>query len=582
MVTPNAVKEGLMHKRWEQRPYNPDVVAALVQGLGVRRTTARILAGRKIDSVEAARRFLAPSAANLHDPFLLTGMDRAVERIERAIAARERILIAGDYDVDGVTATSLYLELFSWLGVPVAYRIPHRLTEGYGLTETGVRAARDQGVSLLITADCGTTAHGPIELANSFGIDVIVTDHHEPQDRIPPAYALLNPHLPDSAYPEKVLCAAGIAFKVAQALLGRQRSLPGVDGRLASVLDLVALGTVADVAPLRGENRYLVAEGLRALSAGRRAGVAALKTVCGMEGKRVDAGMVGFQLGPRINAVGRLAAAHSGVTLLTTTDPQVAITAARELDAANQERRRIEDAMLEGAVAKAERELAMDRARSIVLADEAWHPGVIGIIASRLVDRWHRPAIVIAVGPDGKGKGSGRSIPGFHLTRALEECGDLFEGFGGHAAAAGLTIRAERIPAFRERFDAVVAATLSTEAAHPILSLDDEVDLVDVTFPLIDELSRLAPFGMGNPEPLLTSRGCAPRGARIVGNNHLKLLVRHANVATLDAIGFGLGHLLPTDPGPIDLAYSARVDSWQGQDRIQLRLKDLRPSQSGT
>jgi single-stranded-DNA-specific exonuclease len=572
----------MMRKRWEHRPYNPDVVAALTHGLGIRRTTARILAGRKVESIDAARRFFAPSAADLHDPYLLTGMDRAIERVERAMAARERILIAGDYDVDGVTATALYLELFAWLGTPVAYRIPHRLTEGYGLTETGVRAAHEQGVSLLITADCGTTAHGPIELANSLGIDVIVTDHHEPQDRIPPAYALLNPHLPGSAYPERVLCAAGIAFKVAQALLGRRRSLPGIDERLASVLDLVALGTVADVAPLRGENRYLVAEGLRALSAGRRVGVTALKTVCGVDGKRVDAGMVGFQLGPRINAVGRLAAAHSGVTLLTTTDPDVAIAAARELDTANQERRRIEEAMLEGAIAKVEQASDADRARSIVVADEAWHPGVIGIIASRLVDRRHRPAVVIAVGPDGKGKGSGRSIPGLHLTRALEECRDLFEGFGGHAAAAGLTIRADRIPAFRERFEAVVAAALTPDASQPILSLDDDVELGDVTFPLITELSRLAPFGMGNPEPLLASRGLAPRGARIVGNNHLKLLVRQANAATFDAIGFGLGHLLPTDPSPIDLAYSARVDSWQGQDRIQLRLKDLRPSQSGS
>ncbi|MFZ5863102.1 MAG: single-stranded-DNA-specific exonuclease RecJ [Nitrospirota bacterium] len=571
-----------MRKRWEHRPYNPDVVAALTQGLGIRRTTARILAGRKLESIDAARRFLAPSAADLHDPYLLTGMDRAVERIERAMAARERILVAGDYDVDGVTATTLYLELFAWLGTRVAYRIPHRLTEGYGLTEAGVRAAHEQGVSLLITADCGTTAHGPIELANGLGIDVIVTDHHEPQDRVPPAYALLNPHLPGSTYPEKVLCAVGIAFKVAQALLGRQRSLLGIDDRLASVLDLVALGTVADVAPLRGENRYLVAEGLRALSAGRRVGVAALKSVCGLDGKRVDAGMVGFQLGPRINAVGRLAQAHSGVTLLTTTDLDTAIAAARELDAANQERRRIEEAMLEGAIAKVERESDVDRARSIVVADEAWHPGVIGIIASRLVDRRHRPAVVIAVGPDGTGKGSGRGIPGLHLTRALEECRDLFEGFGGHAAAAGLTIRAERIPAFRERFEAVVAAAMTPETSQPILSLDDEVDLADVTFPLIDELSRLAPFGMGNPEPLLSSRGLAPRGARIVGNNHLKLLVRQANAATFDAIGFGLGHLLPTDPSPIDLAYSARVDSWQGQDRIQLRLKDLRPSQSGS
>ncbi len=568
-----------MRKRWQQRPHNPDVVAALVHGLGVRRTTAKILAGRKIDSVEAARRFLAPSSADLHDPFLLTGMDRAIDRIQRAIRSGERIMIAGDYDVDGVTATALYLELFSWLGVPVIYRIPHRLTEGYGLTEAGVHAARDQGVSLLITADCGTTAHAPIELANRLGIDILVTDHHEPQDRIPPAYAMLNPHLPGSTYPEKVLCAAGIAFKVAHALLGR-RSLPGMDARLASVMDLVALGTIADVASLRGENRYLVVEGLRALSAGRRVGVAALKEVCGIGRKPVDAGTVGFQLGPRINAAGRLAAAHPGVILLTTTDADTAMSAARELDAANQERRRIEDAMLNGAAAKVEREVSLDTARSIVVADPAWHPGVIGIIASRMVDRWHRPTIVIAIGPDGRAKGSGRSIPGFHLTHALEECRSLFDGFGGHAAAAGLTIRAERIPEFRERFEAVVAAGLPPDAAHPILALDDDMPLAEITFPLVGELATLAPFGMGNPEPLLTSHRCAPRGARIVGNNHLKLLVGQATPAALDAIGFGLGHLLPTDPGPVDLAYSARVESWQGRDRIQLRLKDLRPSQA--
>jgi single-stranded-DNA-specific exonuclease len=567
-----------MRKRWQQRPHNPDVVAALVHGLGMRRTTARILAGRKVDTVEAARRFLAPSPADLHDPFLLMGMDRAIDRIERAIASGERIMIAGDYDVDGVTATALYLELFSWLGKSVIYRIPHRLTEGYGLTEAGVRAALDQGVSLLITADCGTTAHAPIELANRVGIDVIVTDHHEPQDQIPPAYALLNPHVPGSSYPEKVLCAAGIAFKVAQALLSRRRSLPGVDARLASVLDLVALGTIADVAPLRGENRYLVVEGLRALSAGRRVGVAALKEICGIERKPVDAGTVGFQLGPRINAAGRLATAHPGVILLTTTDAETAMKAARELDAANQERRRIEEAMLDGAIAKVEREIALDHARSIVIADEAWHPGVIGIIASRVVDRWHRPTIVIAIGPDGRAKGSGRSIPGFHLTQALEECRSLFEGFGGHAAAAGLTIQADLIPAFRERFESAVAANMGPDAGQPILALDDEVGLADITFPLVGEIATLAPFGMGNPEPLLTTSGCAPRGARIVGNNHLKLLVRHSTAATFDAIGFGLGHLLPPDPSPIDLAYSARVESWQGQDRIQLRLKDLRPS----
>lgn len=573
-----------MQKRWQERPYDAEIVAALAHGLGIRRTTARVLANRRVATLDAARRFLAPSSADLHDPFLMNGMERAVERIERAIARGERIMVAGDYDVDGVTSTALYLELFGWLGVPLLYRIPHRLTEGYGLTEAGVRAAHEQGVSLLITADCGTTAHAPIELANALGIDVIVTDHHEPRERLPPAYAVLNPHIPDSTYPAKELCAVGIAFKVAQALLGRHRSLAGIDGRLDSVLDLVALGTIADVAPLRGENRYLVAAGLRHLSAGRRVGVAALKEVCGIGHKPVDAGMVGFQLGPRINAVGRLAAAHAGVTLLTTGDPQVAAAAARELDAANKERRRIEEEMLAGAMGRIEREVLLDRARSIVLADETWHPGVIGIIASRVVDKWHLPTVIIAVGPDGRGKGSGRSIAGFHLTRALEEAGGahgrapLLEGFGGHAAAAGLTIRTDRIPEFRERFDAVVASSLAPEAAQPVLPLDDEIDLSDLTFPLLEEFSRLAPFGIGNAEPVLTSRRLAPRQARIVGHNHLKLQVRHGGAAAFDVIGFGLGHLLPADATPIDLAFCARIDTWQGLDRIQLRLKDLRPS----
>jgi single-stranded-DNA-specific exonuclease len=286
------------------------------------------------------------------------------------------------------------------------------------------------------------------------------------------------------------------------------------------------------------------------------------------------------------------------VLLLTTTDPDAAMKAARELDAANKERRRIEEEMLAGAMGRIEREIPLDRARSIVLADETWHPGVIGIIASRVVDKWHLPTFIIAVGPDGRGKGSGRSIPGFHLTRALEECGACFEGFGGHAAAAGLTIRTERIPEFRERFDAVVASSLAPEAAQPVLPLDDEIDLSDLTFPLLEEFSRLAPFGIGNAEPVLTSRRLAPRQARIVGNNHLKLQVRHGGDAAarvtlnrgfassvtqdrglaFDVIGFGLGHLLPSDATPIDLAFCARIDTWQGLNRIQLRLKDLRPS----
>jgi len=568
-----------VRKRWQPRSHDAEIVSTLMNGLGIRRTTARVLASRRVTSIEAGRRFLRPSPSDLHDPFLFRDMEPAVARIERAIAGNERIMIAGDYDVDGVTATALYLELFDWLNTPVLYRIPHRLAEGYGLTEAGVRAAHQHGARVLITADCGTTASGPIDLASALGIDVIVTDHHEPQDRLPAAYAMLNPHLPDSGYPGKELCAVGIAFKVAQALLGRRRSGGGTDERLASLLDLVALGTVADVVPLYGENRYLVTAGLRRLSAGQRIGIAALKEVCGLGGKAVDVGTVGFQLAPRINAVGRLAAAHPGVTLLTTRDPLVAETAARELDEANRERRRIEDDMLSSVTERIEHDVALDRATSIVLADPSWHPGVIGIIASRLVDRYYRPTIVIALGPDGRGKGSGRSVPGFHLTHALEECRTYFEGFGGHAAAAGITILTDRIPAFREQFEAVVASRLAPEARVPSLALDDEIDLTELTFPLVEELSLLAPFGAGNAEPVLIASRLTPRYSKVVGTNHLKFQIRSDTALTFDAIGFGLGHLLPTDSTPLDLAFSPRIDTWRAQERIQLRLKDLRPSQ---
>ena len=550
-----------------------------MSGLGIQRTTARVLASRRVTSIESARRFLQPSPLDLHDPFLFRDMERAILRIKRAIAQHERIMIAGDYDVDGVTATALFLELFGCFNTSVLYRIPHRLAEGYGLTEAGVRAAHEHGVRVLITADCGTTANGPIDMASALGIDVIVADHHEPQERLPAAYAMLNPHVPDSGYPGKELCAVGIAFKVAQALLGLHRSGSGADERLASLLDLVALGTVADVVPLHGENRYLVTAGLHRIATGQRIGLAALKEVCGLGGKGVDVGTVGFQLAPRINAVGRLAAAHPGVTLLTTRDPQIAAAAAQELDEANRERRRIEEEMLSNVLERIEREVQLDRAASIVLADPSWHPGVIGIIASRVIDRYYRPTIVIALGPDGRGKGSGRSIPGFHLTQALEECRMYFDGFGGHAAAAGITIRSDRISPFREQFEAVASSRLAPEARVPSLVLDDEIDLAELTFPLVQELSRLAPFGAGNAEPVLTTRRLTPRYSKVVGANHLKFRVRSDGALTFDAIGFGLGHLLPTDSTPLDLAFSPRVDTWQGEERIQLRLKDIRPSQ---
>ncbi|HUK57410.1 MAG TPA: single-stranded-DNA-specific exonuclease RecJ [Nitrospiria bacterium] len=565
-------------RRWIQRPHDREAHPKLVRELGFEPVTASILIGRGIDTPGMARSFVDPSVSDLWDPLRLNEMDRAVSRIRAAVRRTERVVIYGDYDVDGITATTLYLDFFKRQGLDADFYIPHRLSEGYGLNEAAVRALHARGTTLLITADCGTTSVEEIRLARSLGMDVIVTDHHDVPDELPPATALLNPKRNDAGYPEKGLCTAGLTFKVIQALTG---TVP-TEG-----LDLVALGTVADVCPLTGENRFLVKEGLKQLTEGRRPGVRALKEAAGVPDAPVKAGTVGFTLAPRINASGRLTDAGEAVRLLTTPSLDEARRIAQSLNLQNRRRQAIEEKILEEACARVESESDFHQSGCIVLASRAWHVGVVGIVAARLVERYGRPAVLLAIDPDGLAKGSARSIAGFHLCEGLRRCREFLIRFGGHQAAAGLTLREERIPALRERLSAVVFETLKPEDFQPKQFIDAAVECEDLTPKLVRELESLAPFGPANPEPTLLLRGLFPVNARIVGGNHLKFSVqKRSGLAGVpagvlyDAIGFRMGDrmdLLRNGSG-LDLVFTPERNAWQGREQLQLRVKDLRIS----
>lgn len=527
---------------------------------------------RGIRTPEAARSFLDPSASDLLDPFQLNEMDRAVSRIGEAIRRSERIVIYGDYDVDGVTATTLYLDFFRSQGVEAGFYIPHRLKEGYGINESAIRTIHQQGTALLITADCGTTSVDEIRLARSLGMDVIVTDHHEASAELPPATALLNPKRADAGYPEKGLCTAGLTFKVIQAMTG---STP-TEG-----LDLVALGTIADVSPLMGENRFLVREGLKQLTEGRRLGIRALKEVAGLKGPVVGTGTVGFALAPRINAAGRLTDAQEAIRLLTTQSWEEARTLARSLDRQNRERQQVEEGILGEACRRVESEMDLDQRGGIVLASRHWHLGVVGIVAARLAERYYRPTILLAIDSNGLAKGSARSIPDFHLYDGLQRCGDLLIRFGGHRSAAGLTLREEQIPALRERFSTLVFEMLGDESLRPRRVMDAVVEWEELNLPLVDELSRLAPFGPANPEPTLLLQGVIPVEPRVVGNNHLKFSVRQRGKGhgpSMEVIGFQMGERMADlrEGTEVDLVFTPERNTWRGLEQIQLRLKDVR------
>lgn len=569
--------------RWHT-PDEPSAhkVLALSKELGLHPLAARILIHRGYDTLSAAHTFLSDSLAGLPDPFTMKGLPASVERLERAVLKGEKITLYGDYDVDGVCSTTLMsLFLRELGGAQVATYIPHRLGEGYGLNRSAIARIGADGTRLLVTLDCGITSHAEVEYAKTLGLDVIVVDHHAVPETMPKALAVLNPLQPGCDYPTKHLCAAGVAFNLCMGLRKhlREKAFFGAKGEpnLRSFLDLVALATVADVVPLVGANRLLVKHGLQELTRAARPGVRALKEVAGLTGATVTAGQVGFRLGPRINAAGRLDDASVGLRLLSATDYKEAMVFARELDAANAERQAIEKSMLEEALVQGGQ--AVQRgAKGLVLSSDQWHPGVIGIVASRVVERFHRPTVMVGV-YEGLGRGSARSIEGFHLYDALKRCEQHLTKFGGHKYAAGLSVTPDEVPRLAAAFDRVAQSVLREEDLVPRCPVDAWVKPEEVDMAAVEALAALAPFGRGNPEPVLASAKvkAAPKllKSKQPGEpGHLKLSLEAA--PSLDVIGFRLEDRAPLTGRPVDLAFQVSVDEWNGRERIQLKLKDVR------
>ncbi|MBL9039023.1 MAG: single-stranded-DNA-specific exonuclease RecJ [Archangium sp.] len=557
--------------------------SALANELGVGPLAARVLVNRGHGTPEAAQRFLSDALTDLPDPFRMKGMPQAVERLARAIAQREVVTLYGDYDVDGVSSTALLTTFLRELGFEVRTYIPHRLGEGYGLNLAAIERLAAEGTRLLVTLDCGITSHAEISRANALGLDVIVVDHHAVPETMPPAVAVLNPLQPGCDYPTKWLCAGGVTFNLCMGLRKTLRERGFFAGRaepnLKQLLDLVALATVADVVPLVGANRILVTHGLKQLTVSQRPGVRALKEVADLGGADITSGHVGFRLGPRINAAGRLDDASVGLQLLLSTSIDVARPLAKTLDAANAERQAIERGMVEAAAEQAA--LAVERGvHGLVLADEAWHPGVVGIVASRMVERFHRPTVLIG-SHGGVWRGSARSIEGFHLYDALRSCAQHLTKFGGHKAAAGLAIDPQHIDALRASFEAVTAQRLTPDDLHARCRVDAAVAPGELTLESVERLACLAPFGMGNPEPVFMARQqvASPRVLqhKTPGEvGHLKLTLDAA--PQLDVIGFGFADRAELTDGPIDLAFQASLDEFRGVARVSLKLKALRTS----
>jgi len=505
-------------------------------------------------------------------------MEKAVERLIVAIINGERICIYGDYDVDGVTSVTLLTSFLRTLGADCIYHIPNRLEEGYGLSAAGITAASDGGARLIVTADCGITACTEAALCSSLDIDLIITDHHTPAGEIPSALAVINPLRPGCLFPFKSLAGVGVVFNLVIALRSRLREegffATRAEPNLREYLDLVALGTIADIVPLVDENRILVSHGLRELTAASRTGVRALKTVSGISAD-VDCGAVGFRLAPRLNAAGRLEDASSGVELLLTDDVTLATALAKELNASNEERQCLEQTIMVDALDMVKRDPAMACRKSIVLASESWHSGVIGIVASRLVDLFHRPTILISVEGE-NGKGSGRSIPGFHLHDALTACSEHLVRFGGHKYAAGLTVGLVALQDFIERFDEIAEEVLSEEDLLPELRIDAELSPEQVSLQTADEVASLEPFGMGNPRPVFLLRSARVVQKTILKEKHVRLRLM-AGGLSFEAIGFNVADGIP-DSDTLDLAFCLDINVWNGKRSARLRIKDMRES----
>ncbi len=549
-------------------------VQALAAGLQLPPTLARLLIQRGYGSPDAAREFLRPVLEGLTDPLALPDMDRAVAVVREVVRAGKPILIHGDYDVDGQCATALLTRALRAAGAAVVPFIPHRLRDGSDLGPAGVAAARAAGAGLIVTCDCGTTAREAVADARAAGVRVVITDHHVPGE-LPVADAIVNPRRGDPAAPTADLCGTGVAFKLVQALVPALDLPPHLPLHL---LDLVAMATVADVVPLTAENRVLTRFGLRKLADTRWPGLRALVETAGLGQQDIRAGHVGFVLGPRLNAAGRIGDAMDGLALLLADDEEEAHARARRLETMNAQRQEMDQAILDQAVEAVERDADLDRDYGLVLASDEWHAGVIGIVASRIVERYARPTILIALEGD-LGKGSGRSISAFDLHDALRACAPLLERFGGHRMAAGLTVARDRIGAFREAFNGTARERLRPDDLVPTQRIDAVVRLDEVDFDLERLLRHLEPCGAGNPAPVFGVAGAIVREARPVGTNHLRLVLEDPG-GRIGAIGFDWADRV--DPawwrGPVDVAFKLERNEWRGDVSLQARIVQVRPA----
>jgi single-stranded-DNA-specific exonuclease len=569
-------------KRWILREQDTARVLSLASRLEVSPTLAAILISRGCDNQIAGQNFLKPSYDQLHDPYLMHGMSEAVPRLLRAIDEGEPILVYGDYDVDGTTGTAVLLRALNLLGARTGFHVPHRFTEGYGIQKAALQRAVADGFKLAISVDCGIRAHEPLYWARDNGLDVIVTDHHLPDEGkgVPPAYAVLNPNQAACSYPDKNLAGVGVAFKLVHALF-RERNR---EAQVEAFLKIVAIGTVADVAKLVGENRTIVALGLKDLPRATNPGLRALIEVAGCGGGAgITAYDLGFRIGPRINAAGRMDAASAVVELFSTRDDREAMRLAKHLDSRNQERKEVQRQIVELALSEmtnAQREPA--NSYVAVIAGQGWHRGVIGIAASKISERINRPCVVFSI--DGEvAHGSGRSIEPYHLLNGLSSCADLFDKFGGHSHAAGITMKPERIEELRRRLNEHAGSCLTDEDLQPSIYIDAELPTSDLSFELIRELEALEPYGAGNPRPTFLARNlCIMAEPRLIGDRHLKMSVAGPQGRPLETIWWNGAEQTTVARNGVDMAYTIETSNWSGERFLQLSVQDVREGRQET
>ncbi|HHS50721.1 MAG TPA: single-stranded-DNA-specific exonuclease RecJ [candidate division Zixibacteria bacterium] len=553
---------------------SPRLSRELADELEIPRIISQILVNRGISTPKEMKSFFYPTLDDLLEPMAIPGMKEAIERIISALAQREKIVVFGDYDVDGITATALLYLVLNRFGADVEWYLPDRVEEGYGLSRGGIDDAVNKGVSLLISVDCGITGVEEVEYARSMGIDCVITDHHEPADKLPNAVALVDPKLGPEDSPSRELAGVGVAFKVAEALFNE---LHEDKETLFEHLDLVGLGTVADIVPLTGENRIFAKFGLRQLESTKKPGLKSLLQVTSLWGTELYSWNIVFVLAPRLNAVGRIGSPASAFKLLTTHDSMQASQMASILDQENKKRKKLDEHIFEKAVELVENTVDLENDRAIVIESGDWHVGVIGIVASRLVERYHRPVVLISTA-DGEGQGSARTIANFHLLNAIKDSSEHLEKFGGHKYAAGLCILPEKIEDFRRAFLRVAKERLTEEDLVPQLKIDAKIDIADIDMKLLDWLKLFSPYGPKNMRPVFAAVNVELlEPSRIVGKNHLRFRVRAGHRA-IDAIAFGFGdmkHAIDNAIDPINIAFVIESNDYYGYPQIQLRIKDI-------